>query len=119
MSLQLKPLRQSAFVAHVVRHAVLLASHAKPPHDAVATAGQLPAPSQVAGSVAVPFSHEALRHDVSGPTRAAHFAGSVPSQICLLQGASSVPSQAARAPCGAPLIGRHVPRLPGTSHASH
>jgi hypothetical protein len=81
---------------------------------------QLPLLLHVAGSVAVPFVQLALRQATEEPTKPAHVARCVPSQVAAEHGLPLVaPEHAARAPWGSPEIGTHVPSPPLTSHASH
>jgi hypothetical protein len=80
------------------------------------TAGQAPAPSQAAASVADPAAQDGLRQEIE-LLGYVHAAACVPLQLP----PHSVPSeaQAPRAPCGAPVAGEQVPTLAETSHASH
>jgi hypothetical protein len=116
---QVYELAQSASAVQLVLHAV--APHAYAPQLEVVGCVHLPAPSQVAEDVAVPFVHEGATHSLSRPlANAAHFVRSlVPSQASTLQTSPPPSAQAARLPCGAPLTPEHFPSTPLTSHASH
>jgi hypothetical protein len=96
-----------------------LPAHADPLHwygaqVCVWTAGQLPAPSQLAASVATPLVQEAPRHCDTGNV---HAVTVTPSH----EPPHDDPSlaHAARTPCGAPTTGEQVPTLPATSQAWH
>jgi hypothetical protein len=85
-------------------------------HDTSCSAGQPPAPSQVAERTATPELHDPPRQVVSlaGYVHAVRFDPShEPPQI--------VPSlwQAGRELRGAPPTGMHVPFVAGSAHASH
>ena len=108
------PETQSLSSVQLPRHA--LAPHTYGLQPCVWRAGQLPAPSQPAWSVATPALQLAPRQIVA----AAGYAQAValePSQTP----PQTLPSeaQAWRAPCGAPTTFVHVPAEPGTSHAWH
>jgi hypothetical protein len=111
---------QSESAAHEVRHAFVVGSHVSGKHGLVIAAGQLPLPSQLAGSVATPFVQLALLHDCDDPTKPPHVPRVVPSHCAVAHTSASPPfGHAPRAPCGAPDTGAHVPSAPATSHASH
>ena len=82
----------------------------------VCTAGQLPAPSQVAERVAVPLVQSAARHSTLPPGYA-HAARCTPLQVP----PQAEPSSAhdGRVPTGAPVTSVQVPSDPETLHASH
>jgi hypothetical protein len=63
-----EPGAQSLAVAHAVVHAFVAASHAYGAHALVIGAGQLPMPSQLAGSVWTPFVQLGARQPTDGPT---------------------------------------------------
>jgi hypothetical protein len=106
------PGAQSASVTQSPRQAFAPQTYA--PHDWVCTAGQWPAPSQDAGSVAAPAEQLPARHWLIGY---AQVAALTPSQAPPQPEPSD--AQAWRAPCGAPVAGAQVPTLPATSHAWH
>jgi len=92
--------------------------HAVPPHTyglqaEVTGAGHEPAPSQLAGAVAVPALQLAPRHCAVGYVQLATL---LPLQ---LPPQKPLPEQDVRAPCGVPLTATHWPTLPATSQAWH
>jgi hypothetical protein len=108
------PVGQSESRVQLPMHCVV--PHVKGAQAWVCAAGQLPAPSQAAASVATSFEQLALRHEVLEPAYA-HVAVSVPLHAPP-QADPSV-AQAGRVPCGAPLTGAHVPALLPPLQASH
>jgi hypothetical protein len=85
-------------------------------HGSVWSAGQWPAPSHDAETVATPAEHEAARQDLAAPGKA-QAVRSVPSQVP----PQTVPSdsQARRVPTGAPATAVQVPTRLAWSQASH
>jgi hypothetical protein len=82
--------------------------------------GQWPLPSHAAAAVAAPWPHEALRHDVSGPTNALHDWAVTPSQLASLHGLPPVAEAHAGRPFfGAPTTGTQLPGAADVLHASH
>jgi hypothetical protein len=104
-------------VSTVQSPAQAVAPHENGAHGCVRTAGQAPAPSQAAASVAVPEAHEAARHAVVAPGYA-HAVIDVPLQVPP-HGAAPAPAHGARAPTGAPTTAEQVPTFPATLHAWH
>ena len=101
---------------HVSRQAVPPALQMRSPHDIVAGAAQLPAPLQPARGVNVAPEQLAARQVTSSPAyvhAVAEAAVHEPAQAPL-------PAQAARAPCGGPVVTCvHVPIDVPTSQALH
>jgi len=106
------PAAQSPLLAQLPRHAVGPQTYGA--QAWACGAGQRPAPSQAAASVATPALQLAPRHCAVGYAQAAPFA---PSQ----RPPQADPSEAHawRLPCGAPSTGAQTPALPGTSQAWH
>lgn len=106
------PAAQSPLLAQLPRHAVGPQTYGA--QGWACGAGQRPAPSQAAASVATPALQLAPRHCAVGYAQAAPFA---PSQ----RPPQADPSEAHawRLPCGAPSTGAQTPALPGTSQAWH
>jgi hypothetical protein len=112
------PPAQSVSLAHVVLHAA--APHAYAPHGTVGGTLQFPVASHAPASVAIPLVQAAAPHGVAEPTKLWQLVGVMPSQIAVAHTLpASPPWQAARALCGVPTIGVHVPTVPAPSHASH
>ena len=111
---QKSPDTQSVSETQLPRHAVGPQTYGLQP--CVCCAGQLPAPSQDAWSVAIPALQLAPRQIVAAPGYA-HAVELDPSQTPP-QRLPSV-AHAWRAPRGAPTTFAHVPAEPGTSQAWH
>jgi hypothetical protein len=118
---QVLPVEQSSLLAHEVRHALPLASHANGAHDLVLGARQVPAPSQNAASVAVPAAQLAGVHSTLGPEAkpTQDVVSFAPSHVMALQVSPPPSAHATREPWGFPLTGKQRPTRPAISHASH
>jgi len=102
---------QSSSALQVVLQAV--GPQAYGSHVVATGAGQEPAPSQLAATVATPAAQLAPRHCAVGYAQAAAFVPlHDPPQ-------KPLPEHAVRTPCGAPLTVTHWPTLPATSQAWH
>jgi hypothetical protein len=114
------PLLQSASVAQLVLHWPALMSHEKAPQSIGIAVGQCPFPSQVAAAVTWLPLQLAARQDVADPTNPSQLVAVMPSHSADEHGSEALPPEhAARAPCGAPTTGVHVPSVPFASHAAH
>ena len=84
-------------------------------HATVCAAGQLPAPSQPAASVATPPEHDGERQLVADPGKA-HCVGLLPSHA---PAHAPAPPHAGRLPTGAPVTFEQLPIAPARLHAWH
>jgi hypothetical protein len=116
---QRSPPEQSVSAAQLVAQPMPLHTYGE--HCFVSGTGQLPKPSQAAGSVAMPAVQLAATHVTEEPTNPVQAARVLPSHCAAEHGLVVEPvGQAGRfVPCGLPATGVHVPKLPCTSHASH
>jgi hypothetical protein len=89
-------------------------------HECVSGVPQLPMPSHVAALVNLSVAHAAALHVFVTPfANATHDVVSVPSHAIALHTSLPPLLHAARIPCGFPVTGTHLPKLPGALQASH